>query len=145
MLAQGDQFWNIPWMEDTGWNIPFIQNSMPVHCFDQICRYLHFVDNKKLGPEGHHKWNPLQKIHPFMIKMLVQFQLGYILEQFITVNESMIKYKGKQIRFIQYMPAKPLKHQCCRHISCHPAAAANATLPQMLPPLPLPPLCCRRC
>jgi hypothetical protein len=60
-------------MEDTGWNIPFIQNTMPVHRFDQIHRYLHFVDNIKLAPKGHRKWNPLQKIHPFMIKMLVQF------------------------------------------------------------------------
>jgi hypothetical protein len=60
MLAQGVQFWKIPWMDDAGWNIPFIQNTMPVHRFDQICRYLHFVDNKKLVPKGHHKWNPLQ-------------------------------------------------------------------------------------
>jgi hypothetical protein len=68
MSAQGVRFWKIPWMKDTGLNIPFIQNTMPVHRFDQIRRYLHFVDNKKLVPKG---WNPLQKIHPFMIKMLV--------------------------------------------------------------------------
>lgn len=30
--------------------------------------------------------------------------------QFMSIDESMIKYKGKQIRFIQYMPAKPIKH-----------------------------------
>jgi hypothetical protein len=71
--AQSVQFWKIPWIEDTGWNIPFIQNTMPVHHFDQICRYPHFVDNKKLIPKSHCKWNPLQKIHPFKIKMLVQF------------------------------------------------------------------------
>jgi hypothetical protein len=72
--AQGIQFWKIPWMKYAGWNIPFIQNTMPVHHFDQICRYQHFDKTKKLAPKGHHrKWNPLQKINPFMIKMLVQF------------------------------------------------------------------------
>jgi hypothetical protein len=34
----------------------------------------------------------------------------YTLGQFITVDEWMIKYKDKQIRFIQYMPVKPIKH-----------------------------------
>ena len=98
------------WAEDYGFNLPFIQNTMPKNRFEQIRRFIHFVDNKKLPKKGGPNWNPLQKIFPFMEKMLLRFQLGYILGQFLTVDKSMIKYKAKQIRFIQYMPAKPIKH-----------------------------------
>lgn len=30
--------------------------------------------------------------------------------EYISLDESMIKYKGRQIKFVQYMPAKPIKH-----------------------------------
>ena len=110
MCAQGVRCWSMLWAEEYGFNLPFIQNTMPKNRFEQIRRFIHFVDNKKLPKKGGRNWNPLQKIFPFMEKMLLRFQLGYILGQFLTVDESMIKYKGKQIRFIQYMPAKPIKH-----------------------------------
>jgi hypothetical protein len=35
---------------------------------------------------------------------------GWILGQQIRVDESMIKYMGRFVLFIQYMPAKPIKH-----------------------------------
>ena len=36
----------------------------------------------------------------------------------VTIDESMIKYKGRAVCFVQYMPAKPIKHgikvyACC--------------------------------
>ena len=28
----------------------------------------------------------------------------------ITIDESMVKYNGKSVGFVQYLPAKPIKH-----------------------------------
>ena len=43
--------------------------------------------------------------------MLIRFRLGYVIGEYVSLDESMIKYKGKQIQFVhQYMPAKPIKH-----------------------------------
>jgi hypothetical protein len=71
MCAQGVRCWSMLWAEDYGFNLPFIQNTMPKNRFEQIRRFIHFVDNKKLPKKGGRNWNPLQKIFPFMEKMLL--------------------------------------------------------------------------
>jgi hypothetical protein len=35
--------------------------------------------------------------------------IAWIAGQFVTIDESMIKYMGREA-YIQYMPAKPIKH-----------------------------------
>lgn len=45
-----------------------------------------------------------------MQEVMSQMQKAYRLGCKICVDESMIKYKGKYVRFVQYMPAKPIKH-----------------------------------
>ena len=104
------RFWRIPWMESEGLGLAFIQNAMSKNRFDQIRRYIHFVNNRRLVSKGNRNWSPLQKINPFIEKMLERFRACYTMGQFMSIDGSMIKYKGKQIRFIQYMPAKPIKH-----------------------------------
>jgi len=102
--------YKVAWNKTYGLGVPVIMNTMSTHRFDQIRRFIHFVDNSTLKQKGQRGWNPLQKIKPFFDKMLKRFRLGYIIGQFMTVDESMIRYKGKQIKFVQYMPAKPIKH-----------------------------------
>ena len=97
-------------MEDDGVAFAFIQNAMTKKRFEQVKRFLHFVNNRTLLPKGHPRWNPLQKIKPVIDGMLERFRFCYTIGQYMSIDESMIKYKGKQIRFIQYMPAKPIKH-----------------------------------
>lgn len=104
------RFWRIPWMESEGLGLAFIQNAMSKNRFDQIRRYIRFVNNRRLVSKGNRNWSPLQKINPFIEKMLERFRACYTMGQFMSIDGSMIKYKGKQIRFIQYMPAKPIKH-----------------------------------
>ena len=110
MAAQKIRCWRLAWMESEGFNVPFIQDAMQKNRFDQIRRYLHFVDNTKLFPKGHPRWNPLQKTLPLIKKLLKVFRRGYVMGQYMSIDESMIKYKGKQIKFVQCMPAKPIKH-----------------------------------
>ena len=102
--------WRLAWMESYGVNINFIQNAMKRDAFDQLKRYWHFVDTDKLVKKGHSRWNPLQKIMPFLTKVQERLRLGYIMGRFFAGDESMILYKGKAVQFVQYMPAKPIKH-----------------------------------
>lgn len=97
-------------MESEGINIPFIQNAMSKNRFEQIKRHLHFVDNNRLPSKGHRRWNPLQKVKSIIDKLLKRFRGGYVMGEYIAVDESIIKYKGRQVKFIQCMPNKPIKH-----------------------------------
>lgn len=110
MAAMKIRFWQNPWMESEGINVPFIQNAMSKNRFEQIKRHLHFVDNSKLPSKGHPRWHPLQKVLSIIDKLLKRFRGGYVMGEYMSVDESMIKYKGRQVKFIQYMPNKPIKH-----------------------------------
>mmetsp|Transcript_28371 Transcript_28371/g.67599 ORF Transcript_28371/g.67599 Transcript_28371/m.67599 type:complete len:1231 (+) Transcript_28371:374-4066(+) len=102
--------WRILWMESQALNCNWIQNAMSFNSFQQIKNYIHFVDSSKSVKPGHPRFHPLQKIQPFLDMLLKQIRKAYTLGQFLSADESMIKYKGKAIRFVQYMPAKPIKH-----------------------------------
>ena len=78
--------------------------------FKQIRQCLHFVDNKDVYVKGQKKWNALQKILPFLMATSKTLQAGWNLGENICIDESMIKYMGRAISWVQYMPAKPIKH-----------------------------------
>lgn len=103
---QPEMYWSTRYGEGVAW----IRNSLTRDAFVQIRRSLHFVDNSTLPKKGDPRWSPLQKIEPVL--KLVQCQLGkaWILGQRCCVDESMIKYMGRAISWVQYMPAKPIKH-----------------------------------
>ena len=54
---------------------------------------------------------------------MINLQKAWIAGKHITVDESMIKYMGHAIAFVQYMPQKPIKHGikvcclCCAYTS----------------------------
>ncbi|KAL7547323.1 hypothetical protein ACHAWF_015821 [Thalassiosira exigua] len=110
MAAMRIRKWDLLWMETQGINVAFIQNTMTYRAFKQIKSYIHFADNTKLKKPGQHGFNPLQKIQPIVDKILKRFRAAYTMGQFMSADESMIKYKGKAVKFVQYMPAKPIKH-----------------------------------
>ena len=73
-----------------------------------MLKFLHINDNsmyKKKGEPGH---DPLYKIRPFLEPLIANFQAEYTLHKEISVDETMISYKGR-LGFIQYMPKKPKK------------------------------------
>ncbi len=108
--AVGMRTYRIAWMEEMGINYAFVQNAMNLNAFEQCKRHLHFVSNKTLVKKGHKDWHPLQKIKSFLDDVLTQFRKGYNLGRDVSTDESMILYRGQQILFKQYMPAKPIKH-----------------------------------
>lgn len=89
---------------------PMVQNACTQDAFLQIRRYIHFLDNARLLPKTDPRWHPLQKIQIAIDIILKTLASGWILGKQICVDESMIKYMGRFVSFIQYMPAKPIKH-----------------------------------
>jgi hypothetical protein len=77
-----------------GLNIASVQNAIGHDAFQQ-------------GAPG---CNPLQKVAPVLNSVTVALAGAWILGKHICVDESMIKYTGRVISFIQYMPVKPIKH-----------------------------------
>jgi hypothetical protein len=104
-----------------GTNIAFVQNAIGRDAFRQIRQFIHFTDNNMLPKKGAMPWSPLQKVAPVLESITAAVGAAWILRKRICVDESMIKYTGRAILFIQYMPVKPIKHGikvfalCCAH------------------------------
>ena len=76
--------------------------------FVMILKFLHINDNSKYKKKGEPGHDPLYKIRPFLEPLIANFQAEYTLHKEISVDETMISYKGR-LGFIQYMPKKPKK------------------------------------
>ena len=84
------------------------QQVMKRDRFSLLMKFLHLNDSslyKKKGEPGH---DPLYKLRPFLTPLIANFQQSYTLHREVSVDESMIGFKGR-LGFIQYMPKKPQK------------------------------------
>ena len=72
--------------------------------FNLIWRYLHLTDNDAPAAEG----DKLSKIRWFVDFLNEKFQSVYVPYGKYTVDESMVKFKGR-LEFRQFLPAKPTK------------------------------------
>ncbi len=82
---------------------------MPRNAFEFMCQYIHFIDNANKKEKGHLQYNP-QKIQYLVDKLMKGTRRAWTAGLQVTIDESMIKYCRHAIAFIQYMPAKPIKH-----------------------------------
>jgi hypothetical protein len=100
---------------------PMAHNPCTHNAFLQIWLYIHFVDNAGLLTKDDPKWHPLQKTQKPMEMILKTLGAGWIQGPWMCVDKSMIKYMGWFVSFVQYMPAKPIKHgikvyaPCCAY------------------------------
>ena len=76
--------------------------------FSLILRFLHLSDSTKYIPKGQPGHDPLFKLRPFLDPLIRNFQSSYSLGREISVDESMVGFKGR-LWFIQYLPKKPTK------------------------------------
>ena len=65
---------------------------------------MHFVDEKKCD-----KQDFLYKVHPLIEKIISFSQKFYISEQFLSIDECMIRFNGRS-KMKVYMPLKPIKY-----------------------------------
>ena len=76
--------------------------------FELITRFLHLNDSASQPQRGEPSFDKLYKVCPFMTLVLQNFKDNYIPNQQLSIDESMISYKGR-LSFIQYLPKKPHK------------------------------------
>lgn len=76
--------------------------------FELILKFLHFNDSSTQPSKGQTGYDKLYKIRPLLNILLANFKNAYQPYQNISIDESMISYKGR-LSFIQYLPKKPHK------------------------------------
>ena len=93
-----------------GASIPFIRNTLMEKAFKFLMRYIHFSDGSKQKRRGQTGYSPLFKVSEIVNKISSAMRASWLPGEKITVDESMIRYHGRAIAFVQYMPRKPIKH-----------------------------------
>ena len=76
--------------------------------FELILRFLHLNNSETQPQRGEAGFDKLYKIRPLLNKLLVAFKDSYTPTQFLSIDESMISFKGR-LSFLQYLPKKPHK------------------------------------
>jgi hypothetical protein len=99
------------WMKaPRGLSFRYIKNAMTRDAFEYMKRFLHFADNSTRKGRDEEGYDPLFKVTPALEFIMKGIRRAWSPGQRITIDESMVKYMGRAIKFIQYMPAKPIKH-----------------------------------
>ena len=68
-----------------------------------ILRYLHFVNNDNAPDPDDVNRDKLWKIRPFLASLLPRFTAVYALSQNLSLDETLIKFKGR-VQFRQFLP-----------------------------------------
>ena len=76
--------------------------------FEELTRYLHFVDNQTLPARGQPGFSRLQKVEPIINELRAKFSELYSPHCEISVDEAMVPFKGRSA-MKQYIPLKPIK------------------------------------
>ena len=85
-----------------------IANRISRDRFEEITRYLHFVDNTFLSARGEPNFSRLQKIQPILTTIRERLSSTYAPHCQVSVDEAMVPFKGRST-MKQYMPIKPIK------------------------------------
>ena len=93
-----------------GFYFPYIHNTMTIWSFKFMRWYMHFSDNKKQIPKGVLGYDPLFKVRDALDKMMKVMSSAWNTGKHVTIDESMIKYMGHAVFYVQYILTKPIKH-----------------------------------
>ncbi|XP_015776889.1 PREDICTED: piggyBac transposable element-derived protein 4-like [Acropora digitifera] len=96
------------WATENSTLTPFFISTMSRTRYQQILRYLHFVDNSTLTPRGQDGYNKLGKIQPLLNLILPKFQETYCPSRNLSVDETLVKFKGK-LSWKQFIKDKPAR------------------------------------
>jgi len=78
--------------------------------FEFMRQHIHFAENDRQKKKWQVGYDPLFKVREIMDKMMQRMRRAWTAGKHVTIDESMIKYMGRAISFVQYMPLKPIKH-----------------------------------
>ena len=96
------------WSSNRNFNVPLVCNAMPRNLFTKILTHVHLADNKKMPPRTSSEYSRTYKLDGFFNALQTNFKKNYTLGQHVSVDESMIKFKGRSC-MKQYLPMKPTK------------------------------------
>ena len=96
------------WTSKWPFSFPTFSSIMSRNRFELILKFIHFNDNEHQIPRDQPEHDRLFKIRPFLSSIIKSFQQAFIPDQYLSVDESMIGFKGR-LSFLQYMPKKPQK------------------------------------
>ncbi|KAF2900929.1 hypothetical protein ILUMI_05252 [Ignelater luminosus] len=99
------------WSADDDMNDPYISKLMTVNRFGWILSHLHLNDNVMMPIRESANYDKLYKIRPYLDKLQRSFSNCYKPTSTLTVDESMIKFRGRSDKK-QYMQKKPVKRGC---------------------------------
>ena len=95
------------WSTDEIFKTPFFSAVMSRDRYFQIMRYLHFVDNQEeVKDKNSPNYDKLFKVRKLLDLLLLRFLEVYNPERNLSIDETLIKFKGK-IYFRQFIPIKP--------------------------------------
>jgi hypothetical protein len=117
LILQGAHFstykppaWKL-WRESPyGIRFPYLQNAMTRDAFTFMRRFIHFWDSSKRKGKGTVGFDPLYKVRYPLDVMMKGMRLAWTAGKHVTIDESMVRYMGRAVTYVQYMPAKPIKH-----------------------------------
>ena len=96
------------WSTDASLRNEKISTSMTCKNFKRILQSLHLVDNSKSKTSIDFQSDKLIKVKHFLDLLLHNFQIHFDLKKNLTIDEMMIKFKGR-CSFKQYIKSKPIK------------------------------------
>ena len=76
--------------------------------FELLMKYFHLNDKSNMPSRESDNYDKLYKIRPLLNLIISSFKTSYIPAMNISVDESMIGFKGR-LSWIQYMAKKPTK------------------------------------
>lgn len=86
----------------------YISMFMPLKRFSWLLSNIHLNDNNCMPAKNSPNYDKLYKIRPLLDIMKRNFQENYRPSEKIAIDESMVKFKGRNY-LKQYMPKKPIK------------------------------------
>lgn len=96
------------WSSNPQLNDNYVASKMTVTRFGFFLGNLHMADNNKEPTRNDPNFDRLYKIRPMLDKLNDTYKLHWGPSKYQSVDESMIKFKGRST-LKQYMPAKPIK------------------------------------
>ena len=91
-----------------------VSKLMPTNRFQLLLRMIHFADSENADPNDR-----ILKIRPLVDKLCIKFSDLQIPGKFLSVDESVIKFRGRVI-FRQYIPGKSSKYEIKIFKICDP-------------------------
>ena len=97
------------WSTDALFSTPIFSAVMNRDRYILLMKFLHFNDNDKMPGATDNDVDKLFKVRPLVDHLLKMFQEAYTPTQKISIDESLLKWKGR-LHFKQYIPNKRARY-----------------------------------